>query len=127
LTIELTAVEPIGCAFTRLVYATQALDGATIEQLKRRAESLEQRLSYLLERVRPIEMDEDACVVQMRSNPPARDDDGTKYYELVVERGALRLCRYARRAGQQRVVVPAELTHEVVVRLARDFEQAARA
>ena len=26
-------------------------------------------------------------VVQMRSNPPQQDDDGTRYYELVVKRG----------------------------------------
>ena len=57
----------------------------------------------------------------MRSNPPQKDDDGTRYYELVVARGELSLCRYARPSGQSPTVVAAHVTREVFERLAEDF------
>ena len=46
----------------------------------------------------------------MRSNPPQKDDDGTRFYELVVSRGELSLCRYAKGPGQPRQIVAAEVT-----------------
>ena len=51
------------------------------------AKSLSERLTYLMEPIRPIEIDADACVAQLRSSPPQRDDDGRSYYELTVRRG----------------------------------------
>jgi hypothetical protein len=92
-------------------------------ELEQMAKQLEQRLSYLMEAICPIEIDQEACVIQMRSNPPAKDDDGTKYYELVVRRGEISLCRYNKPRGQPRDTVPAEVTHEVVSRLASDFDE----
>ena len=58
-----------------------------------------------MEPIRPIELDADACVVQLRSNPPQQDDDGRSYYELLVRRGGeIALARYrkepARRASR---------------------------
>ena len=55
--------------------------------LERIGKSLSERLTYLMEPISPIEIDADACVVQLRSNPPQRDDDGRSYYELIVRRG----------------------------------------
>ena len=87
------------------------------------AENLSKRLTYLLEPISPIETDAQGCVVQLRSNPPHKDTDRTSYYELLVSRaGELSLCRYTRPAGGTRQLIPAELTREVLCRLAGDFE-----
>ena len=72
--------------------------------------------------IAPIELDAQGCSVQMRSNPPQKDDNGRRYYELLIRRGgSIALCRYEKQPGQPRVRVPAVLTHEVVGRLIDDF------
>ena len=92
------------------------------EQLKKIAEQLSARLTYLLEPISPIETDAQGCVVQMRSNPPHKDADRTSYYELLVSRsGELSLCRYTRPAGAPRQLIAAHVTREVLLRLAADF------
>ncbi|MGD9724602.1 MAG: hypothetical protein AB7O59_25105 [Pirellulales bacterium] len=122
LACDLLALEPLACAFTRLSLSADKLAAMTADQLKGVAENLSQRLTYLLEPISPIETDAQGCVVQMRSNPPHKDTDRTSYYELLVSRaGTLSLCRYTRAAGAQREVIPAQVTREVLVRLAGDF------
>jgi hypothetical protein len=92
------------------------------DQLKQVAENLSQRLTYLLEPISPIETDAQGCTVQMRSNPPQKDADRTSYYELLVSRsGTLSLCRWTREAKSVRQPVPAQVTREVLLRLADDF------
>ena len=87
-----------------------------------RARELAKRVNYLLEPIAPIELDAQGCTVQMRSNPPQKDDNGWRYYELLIRRGgSIALCRYEKQPGQPRVRVPAVLTHEVVGRLVDDF------
>ncbi|MBI2481643.1 MAG: hypothetical protein HYV60_24260 [Planctomycetia bacterium] len=117
----LTQIDQLACAFERFSYKVDKLASATVEQLKDVANTLSKRLCYLLESISPMEIDDDACVVQMRSNPPQKDDDGTRYYELVVARGELTLCRYSRVASQPRTIVAANVTREVFERLAEDF------
>ena len=87
------------------------------------AKSLSDRLTYLMEPIRPIEIDADACVAQLRSSPPQRDDDGRSYYELTVRRGGeIALCRYRKEPGTVRQQIPATVTREVLLRLVDDFE-----
>ena len=117
----LTQIDQLACAFEHYSYKVDKLAGATVDQLKDIANTLSKRLSYLLESISPIEVDNEACVVQMRSNPPQKDDDGTRYYELVVARGELTLCRFSRASGQVRTIVAANVTREVFERLAEDF------
>ncbi len=124
LVVELTAVDQLGCAFLQLALETDKMANAGIDDLRQLAERLSSQLTYLLEAISPIEVDEDASIVQLRSNPPHRDDDGTQYYELVVRRDGLSLCRYAKPPGQIRRVVPAHVTREVIGRLADDFAAA---
>jgi hypothetical protein len=60
--------------------------------------------------------------VQLRSSPPQQGDDGTSYYELMVRRGGdITLSRYQKQPGQIRQIVPANVTREVLQRLAEDF------
>ena len=120
---QLTGLDSLGCAFTEFELTIGKLSAAPIDQLKRVAEALSARLTYLLEPIRPIEVDPDQCVVQMRSSPPQKDDNGTSYYELLVARGGrLSLSRYSRPVGQsEREAVSAHVTREVFLRLVRDF------
>ncbi len=120
---EITALDSIGCAFQTFQLTTDRLADASIEHLQKLSEQLSQQLSYLLEPITPIEVDTDRCIVQMRSSPPAKDDDATSYYELNVCRGGdLSLRRYSKTPGQMRQIVPAQVTREVFCRLAADFD-----
>ena len=57
---------------------------------------------------------------------PQKTPDRTTYYELLVaKRGELTLTRYSRAAGQVREVIPAQVTREVLLRLASDLAAAA--
>jgi hypothetical protein len=124
LTLHLAELDSLACGFTSLEFESHALAGAGMEQLKRVAEKLAKRLTYLLEPISPIEHDAEHCVVQLRSNPPQRDEDRTSYYELLVSRGG-RLClvRYAKTAGGLRQPIACHVTREVLLRLVGDFAQ----
>ena len=115
------AVDKLACALEEFRYSITQLAESTVEDLRQRATKLAAKLSYLLEAISPIEIDNESCVIQMRSNPPEKDDDGSKYYELVVGRDETRLSRYHKSAGQPRQMVPATITREVMVRLATDI------
>jgi hypothetical protein len=122
---HLVALDSLACAFTKLALRAPSLAALSTDDLKKTAEQLASRLTYLLEPISPIETDAEGCVVQMRSNPPNKDSDRTSYYELLVSRsGEVSLCRYSRIAGQKREVIAAHVTREVLVRLAGDFSAA---
>ena len=60
--------------------------------------------------------------MQLRSNPPQRDDDGRSYYELIVRRGGeIALTRYRKENGNARQQIAATVTREVLLRLVGDF------
>ncbi len=112
----------LAISFQRLELATSELAGATAADLQRISKSLADRLTYLLEPISPIELDAQECVVQMRSNPPQKDDDGRSYYELLVRRGGeIALVRYRKENGATRQLIPATVTREVLLRLVGDF------
>src|SRR5688500_12322399 len=122
---DLVAVDAIGCTFQTLGYSTDKLAQATLEQLKEISQSLTSRLTYLLEPIGLVEADADRCSIQLRSSPPQKGDDGTSYYELMVRRGGdITLSRYSKKTGQLRQIIPANVTREVLGRLADDFIQA---
>jgi hypothetical protein len=118
----LLAVDAIGCSFLTLAYSTDQLASSSLDELKKISESLISRLTYLLEPIGVVEVDRDRAAVQLRSSPPQKGDDGTNYYELMVRRGGdVTLSRYQKKPGQIREIVPANVTREVVQRLAEDF------
>jgi hypothetical protein len=105
-----------------LVLETPELASATAFELQAASAELAKRVNYLLEPIAPIELDAHGCTVQMRSNPPQKDDNGRRYYELLIRRGgSIALCRYEKQPGQPRMRVAAVLTHEVIGRLINDF------
>lgn len=125
ITLQLAEVDSLACGFASLEFESQSFANAGIEQLKLVAEKLSKRLTYLLEPISPIEHDAEQCVVQLRSNPPQRDEDRTSYYELIVSRdGRLSLVRYAKPAGGVREPITSHVTREVLLRLIGDFAQA---
>jgi hypothetical protein len=114
--------DPLAATIDELTLETAELASASVAQLQAASQSLAQRVNYLLEPIAPIETDSQGCSVQMRSNPPQRDDNASRYYELLLRRGgSIALCRFEKQPGQPRVRVPAALTHEVIGRLIDDF------
>jgi hypothetical protein len=123
LTCDLGERNSLAVAFQTLQLATTELANASSVDLERIAKLLSERLTYLMEPIRPIEIDTDACVAQLRSSPPQHDDDGRSYFELVVRRGGdLALRRYRKEPGTPRQQVVATVTREVLLRLTDDFE-----
>jgi hypothetical protein len=117
--------DALSAAITDFSLQTPELANADIAKLQAASHSLCQRVTYLLEPISPIEIDATGCVVQMRSNPPHKDDNGLKYYELTLRRGgAVTLCRYEKQPGNGRTIIAATLTHEVLGRLVEDFDEA---
>lgn len=114
--------DAFAATINELALETPELAAATVAQLQAASQSLSKRVNYLLEPIAPIETDAQGCSVQLRSNPPQRDDNGRRYYELLLRRGgSIALCRFEKQPGQPRVRVPAALTHEVIGRLIDDF------
>lgn len=114
--------DPLAATIDELTLETAELAAASVAQLQAASQSLAQRVNYLLEPIAPIETDSQGCSVQMRSNPPQRDDNASRYYELLLRRGgSIALCRFEKQPGQPRLRVPAALTHEVIGRLIDDF------
>jgi hypothetical protein len=114
--------QPLAATIIDLVLETPELAAATPFELQAASADLAKRVNYLLEPIAPIELDADGCSVQMRSNPPHKDDNGRRYYELLIRRGGtIALCRYEKQPGQPRTRIPAVLTHEVIGRLVDDF------
>jgi hypothetical protein len=112
----------LAVSFNQLRLVTDELASADVTELERIGKALAGRLTYLMEPIAPIESDATACVVQLRSSPPQRDDDGRSYYELMVRRGGeIELTRYRKENGNPRQQISATITQEVLLRLVGDF------
>tara|TARA_B100000029_G_C17444449_1_gene912718 strand:- start:387 stop:872 length:486 start_codon:yes stop_codon:yes gene_type:complete len=118
---ELVAIDTMSCRVLTVRVVTQRFCNASSVELRQTADQLASQLIYLLEPIAPIEVDEDHSTVQMRSNPPHRDGKGTEYFELLVSRTGLSLCRYHQPADGLRSIIATGLTREIVGRLASDF------
>jgi hypothetical protein len=122
LTCEIVERDALAVSFNQLRLATTELASAGAADLERIGKALSGRLTYLMEPIAPIELDAEECVVQLRSNPPQRDDDGRSYFELIVRRGGeIALARYRKENGNARQQIPATVTREVLLRLVGDF------
>ncbi len=127
LSVSLLAVDSLACALESLTLETPNLAKASIDDLKQLSNTLTSQLSYLLEPISLIECDADSTTVQLRSNPPAKDEDQTSYYEIVARRGgSIQLCRYTKQPGDVRQITAANLTHEVLARLGQDLVDAVK-
>ena len=119
---EVGHVDAVGCSVDRLKMRTDRLRQSGPEQLRRVSERLADRAKYLLEPISPIESDAEGGQVRMRSDPPTRDDEGIKYYEVDINRGdGIVFSRFQARPGEERENIPAHLTREALGRLADDI------
>ena len=122
LTCDVVESNSLAVSFEQLRLETGELATADAAKLERIGKALASRLTYLMEPIAPIEIDAAACVVQLRSNPPQRDDDGRNYYEVMVRRGGeISLVRYRKENGDARQPIAATVTCEVLIRLVSDF------
>jgi hypothetical protein len=122
LACDIVRRDSLAISFNRLQLTTSELADADASCLERIGKVLAQRLTYLMEPISPIEIDKEGCIVQLRSNPPQRDDDGRSYYELTVRRGGdIALARYRKENGAARQQIPATVTREILLRLVGDF------
>jgi hypothetical protein len=122
LTCEIVERNTLAVSFNSLRLRTAELASADSARLERIGNALAAKLTYLMEPISPIEFDAQGCVVQLRSNPPQRDDDGRSYYELLVRRGGeIVLTRYRKENGNARQPITATVTREVLSRLVGDF------
>lgn len=123
ISVEAIAVQPFACAVRELRVATGLPGATTMETLKRWANALCQRITYLLENLGPLEFDIDGQEVLIRSMPPVRTGGAQRYYEIrltALTGGGFRLARYEAKPGDPRSLVPLELGMEQLVRLAND-------
>lgn len=115
----------LGAAVSEFTLASMELAAVDINALSGASSALCHRVNYLLEPISPIEIDSTGCVVQMRSSPPRKDDEGVRYYELSMRTGgSVSLARFEKLPGNGRVAIPSLLTHEVLGRLTEDFSTA---
>ena len=122
---EVQQVDEVGCAVDKLELRTDRLRASGPEQLRRVSERLSERVRYLLEPIAPVECDAEAGQIRMRSNPPTRDSDGVKYYELDVSgQDGIVMSRFHARPGESRQNIPAHFTREALGRLADDIVSA---
>jgi hypothetical protein len=122
ITCDIVEHTSLAVSFDRLQLATTELASSTATDLERIGKALSARLTYLMEPIAPIEIDAGECVVQLRSNPPQKNDDGRTYYELLVRRGGeITLTRFRKEPASTRKQVTATVTREVLLRLVGDF------
>lgn len=122
ITCDIVERNTLAVSFKALRLTTAELASADSPRLERIGKALAARLTYLMEPISPIEFDAQGCVVQLRSNPPQRDDDGRSYYELLIRRGGeIALTRYRKENGNARQPITATVTREVLSRLVGDY------
>ncbi|MEM6328729.1 MAG: hypothetical protein AAF790_00615 [Planctomycetota bacterium] len=128
LTARIDESGPLAVSAWELRLDTKRLAGASMERVRQAAEEVTRRVTYLLEPITPVEVDAEACVVQLRSTQPQEESGpgqagaARSYYEVLVKTGgSIALQRYESQRGQLRRSVAMMLTKEIVCRLAEDF------
>ena len=123
--IDLTAVDSMSCSSREIRLWVPALSGANFDTLKKWAEQLCLRVTYLLENIGPLELDPDAGEVLIRSTPPYRQAGTMKFYEILLQSqsgGNFSLRRYQSEVGKPgRDHVDIQTTHEMLKKLIEDL------
>jgi hypothetical protein len=123
LSLELTACSPVGVAFSALEYAAPSGDPRTTEALRSWADRLAARVTYLMEPLVVIELDEVAGEVELRSQSPTARGALKAYYEVRLNKqGVLRLSRVVfDDATRRRRPAHCQMTREALERLTDDL------
>lgn len=127
LSIELLAVDSVGVACEELRLDVPNLSSANLDTLKKWADGLCKRVTYLLETLNPLEYDAQGNEVLIRSQPPdtSSSPGKTKYYEVQLSShgsGKFSLRRFETdRVTGGRAPVPLRITHEQLAKLVNDL------
>lgn len=125
LAVDVTAADSMSCSYRELRMQVPALNGADATVLKKWAENLCSRVTYLLEQLGPLEIDSQGRQVLIRSKSPDKRDSSTTFYEVLLQSqgaGLFTLRRYRRDAQTAaREHVDLRTTHEVLEKLADDL------
>jgi hypothetical protein len=123
LTLNLTALDTVGLAFSTMEYANTSRTEWSSDALKQWGDQLSKKVTYLMEPLKVLEILDQGGEVQMRSQSPTPRDQERAYYEMRLFRhGSLRMERYVfDETTRQRRQVPCQLTRETVERLADDI------
>jgi len=120
---EVLLADQLSCLVSELT--VRATDGRTLttEDLRETADTLCHRLTYLLEPIRVLEVDAEAGEVQARSQPPEKQPDRVRYYELrFATPSTLRLQRFEKRKESgERQQIPLQMTYELLEKLTNDL------
>ena len=123
--VDLTAVDSMSCSSREIRLSVPALSGADFDTLKKWAEELCRRVTYLLENIGPLELDPDAGKVLIRSTPPHRQAGTMKFYEILLQShsgGNFSLRRFQSETGKPgRDQVEIQTTHEMLQKLIEDL------
>ncbi|MFQ5864184.1 MAG: hypothetical protein ACE5IW_03035 [bacterium] len=97
----------------------------TADGLKKRAEDLAAKVTYLLENLALVELDSVNLLAQIRSVSPYEEIDLLTYYEIIIDsQGSIRFGRFQQHPSQPRLQIPFKLTEDVFERLIDDFAEA---
>lgn len=90
-------------------------------KLREKANEVASKITYLLEKLFPVEIDESNHKALLRSKPPERRDGEIKYYELIIQKGChLTLSRYCY-SQRKRRRIPMSIPVEILERLINDL------
>jgi hypothetical protein len=123
LSLEITALDSVGVAFDTLEFTTTDRQDWSSEALNAWGRRLADRVTYLLEPLKVIEIDAGGGEVQVRSTSPSARADRRGFYEVRLRKqGVLRMERFLfDDATRRRDRGPCQLTREVLERLADDI------
>jgi hypothetical protein len=125
LSVDVTAADSLSCSCRELRMRVPALNGADAAVLKKWAEALCSRVTYLLEQLGPLEIDSQGKQVLIRSKSPDERDSSKTFYEILLQSqgaGLFTLRRYRRDPqAASRNHVDLRTTHELLEKLADDL------
>lgn len=125
LAVDVTAADSMSCSCRELRMRVPALSGAGADVLKKWAQDLCARVTYLLEQLGPLEIDAAGKQALIRSKAPDKRDNSTTFYEVLLQSqgaGLFTLRRYRRDTPcASREHVDLRTTHELLEKLADDL------
>jgi hypothetical protein len=122
-TLSITALDSVGLALDSLEFNATDRPEWSSEALNAWGGRLADRVTYLLEPLKVLEIDAGGGEVQLRSQAPTPRDDRRAFYEVrLYKSGLLRMERYAYdETTRRRERTACHLTREVLERLANDI------
>jgi hypothetical protein len=125
LAVDVTIADSLSCSLREIRMRVPALNGAGADVLKKWADALCARVTYLLEQIGPLEVDVEGKQVLIRSTSPDKRADATTFYEILLQSqgaGLFTLRRYRRDPnGAPREHVDLRATYELLEKLAGDL------